>query len=149
MKENLKKYWLPITIGVGITALISAVVYYQFRQQESPKVAFAPDSSIYSTQNFTTLILDSTVLATFYQIHLVPDSIQKEVSAFYRQRSYQYAWFSENTLTTAALNFNQQREAYISDFADSSLYNIQIDTLLQEAQAKGKKFLAEIGRAHV
>lgn len=142
MKENLKKYWPHITIGAGVIAIISTVVYYQFRQKEESQIAFAPDSSIYSTQNFTTLILDSTVLATFYQLHLVPDSIQKEVSAFYRQRAYQYAWFSENTLTTAALNFNQQREAYISDFADSSLYNVQIDTLLQEAQAKGKKFLA-------
>ncbi|MEZ4903684.1 MAG: hypothetical protein R2822_18975 [Spirosomataceae bacterium] len=64
------------------------------------------------------------------------------MSAFYQRRAYQYAWFSDNKLTTAALNFNQQRENYISDFADSSLYNAQIDTLLSNAQVNTAQFLA-------
>lgn len=130
-----------IALGVGIVAVITAVVYYQYQKKEPPKSVFAPDSSIYSKQDYTNLILDSTSLVSFYRSHLVSDSTQKEVSAFYQRRGYQYAWFSDNTLTNAALNFNQQRQAYISDFADSSLFNVQIDTLLMEAQIKGQKFL--------
>lgn len=130
-----------IALGVGIVAVITAVVYYRYQKKEPPKSVFAPDSSIYSKQDYTNLILDSTSLVSFYRSHLVSDSTQKEVSAFYQRRGYQYAWFSDNTLTNAALNFNQQRQAYISDFADSSLFNVQIDTLLMEAQIKGQKFL--------
>lgn len=130
-----------IALGVGIVAVITAVVYYRYQKKEPPKSVFAPDSSIYSKQDYTNLILDSTSLVSFYRSNLVSDSTQKEVSAFYQRRGYQYAWFSDNTLTNAALNFNQQRQAYISDFADSSLFNVQIDTLLMEAQIKGQKFL--------
>lgn len=137
----MKKNWPYLAVGVGIVAIIAAVVYYQFQQKKPQQAAFAPDSSVYSTQNYTNLVLDSTLLIDFYRLHLVADSIQKDVSEFYRRRNYQYAWFSENKLTNAALNFNQQREAFISDFADSSLYSRQIDTLLLEAHTKGSQFL--------
>jgi len=139
----MKKNEQLIAVGIGVVVVIvGAVLYYQYRQKEQPKSPFAPDSSIYSTQDYTNLVLDSTLLVSFYQTHLVSDSIQKDVSAFYQRRGYQYAWFSENKLTNAALNFNQQRESHISDFADSSLYNAQIDTLLLNAQVNTAKFLA-------
>ena len=137
----MKKNWPYIALGAGIIAIIGAVLYYQFRQKEQPQIAFAPDSSIYSKKNYTNLILDSTALVNFYRTNLISDSIQKDITAFYQKRAYQYAWFSENNLTNAALNFNSQREAYITDFADSSLYNDEIDTLLTEAKNQGSPFL--------
>ncbi|WP_428666683.1 L,D-transpeptidase family protein [Runella sp.] len=142
MKQHLKKYWPHIAVGAGIIAIISGVLYYQFRQKEQPQIAFAPDSSIYSKKNYTNFILDSAALVVFYRTHLISDSTQKDISEFYRRRAYQYAWFSENNLTNAALNFNSQRQAYITDFADSSLQNIEIDTLLAEAQNQSPTFLA-------
>lgn len=143
MKQHLKKYWPHIAIGAGVIALIGAGVFYQFRQKEEPQMAFAPDSSIYSKKNYTNLVLDSAALVSFYRLHLVTDSIQKDVSEFYRKRAYQYAWFNENALTNAALSYNSQREAYMSDFADSSLYSAEIDSLLLEAQTAGKAFLTD------
>jgi murein L,D-transpeptidase YcbB/YkuD len=143
MKQNLKKYWPHIAIGTGVLAIIGAVMYYQFRQKEEIQMAFAPDSSIYSKKNYTNLVLDSAALVSFYRVHLVADSIQKDVSEFYRKRAYQYAWFSENTLTNAALSYDNQRKSYISDFADSSLYNAEIDSLLLEAKTVGQAFLTD------
>ncbi|AEI47135.1 L,D-transpeptidase family protein [Runella slithyformis] len=137
----MKKNWPYLALGVGLIAVVAAALYYQFRQKEQPQVAFAPDSSVYSKKNYTTFILDSTALVSFYRTELISDSTQKDISEFYRRRAYQYAWFSENRLTNAALNFNGQREAYMSDFADSSLYNADIDSLLAEAQNQPLQFL--------
>lgn len=128
-------------LGIGTVAIVAALLYYQFRQPQSPKKAFAPDSSVYSKKDYTSLVLDSTALEAFYASYSVTDSIKKNVTDFYRRRAYQYAWFSENHLTNAAENFNNQRLSYISDFADSSLHNPDIDALLGDAQTKGEKFL--------
>ncbi len=137
----MKKNRLYIALGAGVVAIIAVVLYFQFRQKQQPQVAFAPDSSVYSKQNYTNFILDSAALVTFYRTHLISDSTQKNITEFYQRRAYQYAWFSENSLTNAAINFNGQREAYINDFADSSLYNADIDLLLSEAQNRPAEFL--------
>jgi murein L,D-transpeptidase YcbB/YkuD len=137
----MKKNRLYIALGAGVVAIIAVVLYFQFRQKQQPQVAFAPDSSVYSKQNYTNFILDSAALVAFYRTHLISDSTQKNITEFYQRRAYQYAWFSENSLTNAAINFNGQREAYINDFADSSLYNAEIDLLLSEAQNRPAEFL--------
>ncbi|MCP1384945.1 L,D-transpeptidase family protein [Runella salmonicolor] len=137
----MKKNRLYIVLGAGVVAIIAVVLYFQFRQKQQPQVAFAPDSSVYSKQNYTNFILDSAALVAFYRTHLISDSTQKNITEFYQRRAYQYAWFSENSLTNAAINFNGQREAYINDFADSSLYNAEIDLLLSEAQNRPAEFL--------
>ncbi|RDB06068.1 L,D-transpeptidase family protein [Runella aurantiaca] len=137
----MKKNRLYIALGAGVVAIIAVVLYFQFRQKQQPQVAFAPDSSVYSKQNYTNFILDSAALVSFYRTHLISDSTQKNITEFYQRRAYQYAWFSENSLTNAAINFNGQREAYINDFADSSLYNAEIDLLLSEAQNRPAEFL--------
>jgi len=137
----MKKNRLYIALGAGVVAIIAIVLYFQFRQKQQPQVAFAPDSSVYSKQNYTNFILDSASLVSFYRTHLISDSTQNNITEFYKRRAYQYAWFSENSLTNAAINFNGQREAYINDFADSSLYNAEIDLLLSEAQNQPAEFL--------
>ena len=130
-----------IAIGAGIVLLIGAVVYYQFRQKQLPKPSFAPDSTVYSKQDYSSLVLDSTVLASFFASRSLADSVQADVRSFYQRRGYQYAWFSENRLTHAADNFNNLRQSYINDFADSSLYNAEIDRLVHEAITQDKQFL--------
>lgn len=137
----MKKNRLYIALGAGVVAIIAVVLYFQFRQKQQPQVAFAPDSSVYSKQNYTNFILDSAALVSFYRTHLISDSTQKNITEFYKRRAYQYAWFSENSLTNAAVIFNGQREAYINDFADSSLYNAEIDLLFSEAQNRPAEFL--------
>lgn len=137
----MKKNRLYIALCAGVVAIIAVVLYFQFRQKQQPQLAFAPDSSVYSKQNYTNFILDSAALVAFYRAHLISDSTQKNITEFYKRRAYQYAWFSENSLTNAAINFNGQREAYINDFADSSLYNAEIDLLLSEAQNRPAEFL--------
>ena len=48
-----------IAIAVGVLLLIGAAVYYQFRQKEPVKQAFAPDSTVYSKQDYTCLLYTS------------------------------------------------------------------------------------------
>lgn len=99
------------------------------------------DESIYSTQNFTDLVLDSTAVVNFLSKSLETDSIKNQVNEFYSRRSFQLAWLNSKGLTLAASNFHSQLQSYSNDFEDNSLKNKQLDSLISSAQSNEKQFL--------
>jgi L,D-transpeptidase YcbB len=101
------------------------------------------DESIYSSQNFTDLVLDSTVVVNFLYKSSETDSIKNQVSDFYIRRNFQFAWFNSKGLTIAATNFYSQLETFKVDFEDNSLKNSQLDKLINAAQSNEKKFLTQ------
>lgn len=108
-----------------------------------------PDSSIYSSKNFTDILLDSTVVNNFFRTVSTEDTVREEVKEFYIRRAYQSAWFNKSGLNNAAQSFHSQLKSYTDDFADSSLQNIELDNLLASAESDEKVFLnrkAEVQR---
>lgn len=102
---------------------------------------FGIDESLYSTQNFTDLDLDSTSVVNFLNKSTETDSIKNQVSEFYNRRSLQFAWFNSKGLTLAASNFYSQLQSYSVDFEDNTLKNKQLDSLINAAQNNEKQFL--------
>jgi murein L,D-transpeptidase YcbB/YkuD len=107
------------------------------------KKAVIGDVSIYSSQNFTDLVLDITVVVNFLYKSTETDSIKNQVGEFYARRNFQFAWFNSKGLTIAATNFYSQLETYKVDFEDSSLKNSQLDGLFNAAQSNEKRFLTQ------
>jgi murein L,D-transpeptidase YcbB/YkuD len=97
-----------------------------------------PDTSIYSDQNFSEKILDSTILGNFYQKYQINDSLQTQISEFYKRRNYQYAWFDKNGITEACHIFYNQLLNFSNDFDDKSLNSKLIDSLITLAQTENK-----------
>ena len=104
------------------------------------------DESIYSSQNFTDLQIDSMAINTFFKTAPATDSIQNEVHQFYTRRNYQFAWLNKGGLTLAVTNFYNQLQNYSRDFADSSLNNELLDSLVMAAQTDEKNFLLQENR---
>jgi hypothetical protein len=105
-----------------------------------------PDSSIYSAQNFTDFLLDSTNITNYFKNSTVSDTVKNEVNQFYARRNYQFAWFNKNGLTHAAPNFYSQLQGYSRDFSDNSLNNNDLDTLISEVETDEKSFLSNKNR---
>lgn len=116
------------------------------RKKANIKQAILPDSSIYSSQNFSDLVLDSAVVSSFLKTIPVSDSLKNEVNQFYIRRVYQFAWFNKGGITDAAFNFYSQLQSYSRDFADSSLHNPRLDTLITAVQTDEKQFLTQENR---
>jgi murein L,D-transpeptidase YcbB/YkuD len=122
-------------------ALFFSVITSSCNKEKSPKKYFLAEESIYSTQNFNDLVLDSTFLATFLQKKPTSDSIKAQVKRFYVRRAYQCAWLNASGLTHGCLVFYNQLQNYSQDFADTSLTNKRLDILLAAVQTDEKQFL--------
>jgi murein L,D-transpeptidase YcbB/YkuD len=87
-------------------------------------------SSTNKTQNYTDIFLKESVINSFFKTNPENKNIVNEVNLFYKNRNFQYAWFNEKGLTQAVPNFQNQLQNYSYDFADKSLNNAQLDTLI-------------------
>lgn len=119
------------------------IVFFSFVSCIKENKAVIGDESIYSSQNFTDLVLDSTIVVNFLNQLSETDAIKNQVSEFYTRRNFQFAWVNSKGLTIAATNFYSQLETYQVDFEDNSLKNSQLDTLLNVALSNEKQFLTQ------
>ncbi|MER0440214.1 L,D-transpeptidase family protein [Emticicia sp. W12TSBA100-4] len=117
-------------------------------KDKSKKKVVLADESVYSTENFTDLKVDSLEISSFFKTYNSTDSIRNEVSAFYSRRNFQFAWLNKNGLSHAAPDFYSQLQNYSNDFADSTLNNHVLDSLLADAQDNEKEFLKHKDRMH-
>ncbi|OYU93208.1 MAG: murein L,D-transpeptidase [Bacteroidetes bacterium B1(2017)] len=107
-----------------------------------------PDTSIYSNQNFSEKILDSTILADFYLQYHTEDSLQTQITEFYKRRNYQYAWFDKNGITEACHIFYNQLQNFSSDFDDQSINTKLIDSLINIAHKEDKNTILPESETH-
>lgn len=105
------------------------------------KQVILPDSSIYSSQNFTDLVLDSLEVVAYFKVNPTTDSLKSQVMQFYARRVYQFAWFTQKGVTDATAIFYTQLKNYSQDFADNSLQNVVLDSLIDLAQTNEEDFL--------
>lgn len=135
----------------GISSVILALFLINSltgcKDKTKKKVVLA-DESVYSTENFTDLKVDSLEIASFFKTYNNTDSIKNEVSAFYSRRNFQFAWLNKNGLSHAAPDFYSQLQNFSNDFADSTLNNHVLDSLLADAQYNEKEFLKNKDRMH-
>ncbi|MBA4853854.1 murein L,D-transpeptidase [Emticicia sp. BO119] len=131
-----KKFAIALCIVLTVVGCLTGC-----KKNKKKRRSILPDSSIYSSQNFTDILLDSVVVNNFFKSFAAEDTVREEVKEFYARRSYQSAWFSKNGLNNAAQNFHSQLKSYTYDFADSSFQNVELDNLITRAESDEKKFL--------
>jgi L,D-transpeptidase YcbB len=110
------------------------------------KKGYSPDSSVYSSENYTNLTLDSNTVISFLKDNPISNSVSKEVVEFYSNRSKQLGWFNQGGMTCAAPNFHNQLQSYSRDFADNSLNNKELDSLMNNYEADEKGFMSKINQ---
>ncbi|MBC7410292.1 MAG: L,D-transpeptidase family protein [Arcicella sp.] len=129
-------------------ALLGCLIIFSIllgcNKKKGNKKKFSPDSSIYSSQNFSGLTLDSEAVTSFVKENSITTNLSNEVVEFYTKRNNQLGWFNQSGMTCAAPNFYNQLQNYTRDFADNSLKNAYLDTLMREFNTDEKRFLTDI-----
>lgn len=115
-------------------------------KKKTQKKGFSPDSSVYSSQNYTNLTLDSQTVISILKVNPISNTISKEVVEFYTKRNNQLGWFNQSGMTCAAPNFQNQLHNYGQDFADNSLQNNDLDSLMKVYEADEKGFMSKINQ---
>ena len=91
--------------------------------------------------NKVILTLDSVGVNSFLLSAQTSDFNKKEIAQFYKRRNYQFAWLSEDGFNEVAINFYSQYEAYLTDFKDSSAFNLKLKTLANQLLDDSETFL--------
>ena len=81
-------------------------------------------------EKYTDLILEDAAIQAFFKANPENEKIKKEVKLFYKNRDFQYAWFTKNGMTQAVPNFQNQLQNYRNAFNDKTFKNAQLDTLI-------------------
>ncbi len=113
--------------------LFSSCKYFQ------SKKAVARDTTITQSTSFNTVFLDSIHLDEFIIQHPEFLSFKNQFKDFYSHRNYEYAWFDTSGLAEQAHNFINLQNNYINEFADSSLYNKNLQVLFDTLHSKKTK----------
>jgi murein L,D-transpeptidase YcbB/YkuD len=103
-------------------------------------------TNLASTTVSTNLILEKAEITSFFKNYPENETIQNSVLLFYKNRNYNYAWFNQDGMTEAVLNFQNQLQNYSYDFQDKSLTNNELSELIAsknqtETNAKKKETL--------
>ncbi len=115
-------------------------------KKKDKKKGFFPDSSVYSSENYSNLNLDSNSVVSFLKDNPISKSVSKEVAEFYANRNNQLGWFIQSGMTCAAPNFHNQLQNYSRDFADNTLNNNELDSLMKYYEADEKGFMSKINQ---
>jgi L,D-transpeptidase YcbB len=123
--------------------LFIALFLAECNRKEGPKKPIFTDSlkTPESTKTIS-LVLKTPDVITFFKEFPESDSLQKEVITFYERRQYHYAWFNSHGMVLAAPVFYKQLAIYRRDFADNSLNNTLLDTLIRAVKSNKEAFLA-------
>ena len=139
-------------LGVFIALLLCFFIHISVLsscKNKGENKAFSPDTTIYKTQNFTELTIDSQAVTSFFKNNPTSNILNNEVIEFYTNRNSQLGWFNQSGMTCAGPNFFNQLQSYTRDFADNGLNNAQLDTLMKQFESDEKLFLNDIKKVRL
>ncbi len=113
-----------------ITALVFSLFFIACKNNEN----------IFSNQKYTDLQFESSDIDTYFKSNKVPEEVQEQVRAFYKNRQLQFAWFNKVGMTQAVPTFYNQLQNYSSDFKDQSFRSKKLDTIFSIVKTDALEF---------
>ena len=121
------------------TVLFTLFLFNGCRGQQTKSIPIERDTTITPVTSYSALFLDSTKLESFINEHNTDDSASEQMRNFYKQRNYQFAWFTENGIAEHTRSFWNLHNNYVQNFSDTALkYKVlhqHIDQLLNDDTA--------------
>ena len=87
-------------------------------------------TSITSQDPLTNLTIEDATITSFFKTHNESETTKNSVLLFYKNRNNAYAWFSQDGMTEAVMNFQNQLQNYSIDFEDNSFETSELDALI-------------------
>ena len=100
--------------------IISALTSCSGQETKTNKIA-ERDTTITPATSYSKLFLDSLQLEAFIKKEAAIEKAASTMRDFYRNRNYQFAWFTETGIAEHTQSFWSLHNNYISDFGDTAL----------------------------
>lgn len=139
LKRN-KEIIIGILIGICI---IMMIVFKKCQIKSTSPQTKNLDFCLNLNKKYSDFTIDSAVLNSYLISNNLSTSIQKDMKEFYTHRGYQFAWFNQCGLASAASTFYELVKNYQSEFNDKTVINIRLDSLLNLALDDEKSFLRD------
>ncbi|MES2372330.1 MAG: L,D-transpeptidase family protein [Bacteroidota bacterium] len=120
----------------GLLGCILLMLFFGSCKYFKSKKVVTRDTSINKKTSFNNLFFDSSHIDAFLTQNPQYQPFTDQLKDFYTNRNYQYAWFDTSGLAEQAHNFINLQNSYISDYADSSLFNASLQQLVDTLGAQ-------------
>lgn len=88
------------------------------------------DTSIHANNAYIDFFLDSAAVESFLAESNLGSDDSVQMSNFYKNRNYQYAWFDKKGMAEQAVSFSSMYRAYVAAHPKSGLENASLDSVL-------------------
>jgi len=102
-------------------SLIILIIFSSCREKQAKIITVERDTTITPATAFSKLFLDSTKLEIFIKEQTLGDSAGEQLRNFYKNRNYQFAWFTEDGIAEHTRSFWNLHNNYINEFGDTAL----------------------------
>lgn len=114
-----------------IVVVFSTLLFWGcFQTKKEASTDVFENVGIYTKINFTDFILEQNDIDDFFKTFPKYEIFLTDVTQYYINRQYQYAWFNNDGMTIAVSNFQNQIQNYSADFDDKTILNPEIDKLI-------------------
>jgi murein L,D-transpeptidase YcbB/YkuD len=113
-----------------ILSLCILLLFFGSCKYFKSKKVVSRDTTINKKTSFNNLFFDSARIESFVEQNPQYQPFTDQLKDFYNHRNYQYAWFDTSGLAEQAQNFMNLQNTYITDFADSSIFNKTLQDLV-------------------
>lgn len=103
-------------------------------------VVVAPrDTTITLENSYSELFFDSASMEKYIRFEALGDTLADRIRSFYNTRNYQFAWFLDSGAAEYLTTFIDMQNNYIGYSGDSSLYDPQLEPLIDSVKQKGPR----------
>ena len=127
-KYLLEKVFCQVFLSLVFILFTSHFLVYTSCVHKHNKKFLIQDTTLYSPTKFTDLTIDRSKFVTYLEKFNIDSNICEDILSFYERRENQFAWFTENGISEAAVNFSNLVDLYKLQLGDST---IKLDLLDQ------------------
>ncbi|MEO8822506.1 MAG: L,D-transpeptidase family protein [Ginsengibacter sp.] len=129
MRRNFYHYIIQITLIALVILMIASCLNSSSKKNTLPVIR---DTTITQINAYSPLEIDSLKLEGYILKNDLKPSMAKEMRDFYKNRNYHFAWFGQDGLTEQARAFYNLHNTYIKANIDTSTYDKQLHTTMEE-----------------
>lgn len=105
------------------------------------------DYSINTSNSYSDLFFDSTVMESYITQNKLADTIARRIRSFYNTRNYQYAWFSSNGLTEQTRGFWNLHDYVTTYGSDTALKDKELQKKMESLVMQEKLSVSRTDKA--
>jgi murein L,D-transpeptidase YcbB/YkuD len=142
VSKNFKKYLFFGILFSSTLLILFAFMYKHFYINKSQ--INEQNVCLNTSKKYSNYKIDSNLLSSYLTLHNYPKSIQNDLRTYYERRDFQFAWFNQCGMVSAAKTFQRLVENHEIEFNEDLTGNNKLDSLLSVLSEDEKKNIGNL-----